>query len=138
MRSSQVAARAGVNVQTLRYYERRGLLREPDRSESGYRSYDDHAVRTVRFVKCAQQLGFSLEEIDSLLHLAAGGPDSCDAAKILATEKLAQLDDKIAQLAAMRDSLRQLVATCERAPDQRDCPLLDALDSDTEEGEPEL
>jgi Hg(II)-responsive transcriptional regulator len=138
MRTSQVAAEAGVNVQTLRYYERMGLLREPDRSESGYRSYDDHAVRTVRFVKCAQQLGFSLEEIDSLLHLAAGGPNSCDAAKTLATEKLAQLDDKVAQLAAMRDSLRQLVATCERAPDQRDCPLLDALEPDTEEGEPEL
>ncbi|MGH9917737.1 MAG: MerR family transcriptional regulator, partial [Nitrososphaerales archaeon] len=60
MRSSEVASRAGVNVQTLRYYERRGILPEPRRSDAGYRSYDAHAVRTVRFVKSAQQLGFSL------------------------------------------------------------------------------
>jgi Hg(II)-responsive transcriptional regulator len=132
-----MAAQAGVNVQTLRYYERRGLLPEPDRSESGYRSYDADAVRTVRFVKCAQQLGFSLEEIDTLLHLAAGGPDSCESAKTLASERLAQLDHKIARLTAMRDSLHQLVLTCQRAPDQRECPLLDALESDTEVGEPE-
>jgi Hg(II)-responsive transcriptional regulator len=137
MRSSQAAARAGVNVQTLRYYERRGLLPEPDRSDSGYRSYDADAVRTVRFVKCAQQLGFSLEEIDTLLHLAAGGPDSCESAKTLASERLVQLDDKIARLTAMRDSLRQLVLTCQRGPEQRECPLLDALDSNIDEGGPE-
>jgi len=127
MRSSQVAARAGVNVQTLRYYERRGLLAEPERSESGYRSYEVGAVRTVRFVKRAQALGFTLEEIDSLLQLAGGGPESCDAAKALATEKLAQLERKIADLVAMRGSLRQLVATCERARDHRECPLLDVI-----------
>lgn len=128
MRSSQVAAQAGVNVQTLRYYERRGLLPEPDRLESGYRSYGTDAVRTVRFVKSAQRLGFSLEEIDSLLELAAGGPDNCDAAKKLATEKLAQLEEKIASLTAMRDSLRQLVATCDLSRSRRVCPLLDAIE----------
>lgn len=111
MRSSEVASRAGVNVQTLRYYERRGILPEPQRSESGYRAYDAQAVRTVRFVKCAQQLGFSLEEIDSLLELAAGGPANCDAAKTLATGKIGELEAKIASLSAMCDSLRRLVAT---------------------------
>jgi MerR family transcriptional regulator, mercuric resistance operon regulatory protein len=79
MRSSQVAAEAGVNIQTLRYYERRGLLPEPDRRDSAYRDYDARAVRTVRFVKRAQQLGFSLEDIDCLLELAAGGPASWHA-----------------------------------------------------------
>ncbi len=128
MRSSQVAARAGVNVQTLRYYERRGLLPEPERSGSGYRAYRDDAVRTVKFVKGAQQLGFSLEEIDTLLHLAAGGPANCEAAKALAAEKLDQLEAKIASLTAMRKSLRQLVATCERTPGKRICPLIDALE----------
>ncbi len=127
MRTSQVAAEAGVNVQTLRYYERRGLLREPERLDSGYRTYGADAVRTVRFVKRAQQLGFSLEEIDSLLHLAAGGPENCDAAKALANEKLAQLEQKIASLIAMKDSLRRLVATCGRSPSRRDCPLLEAI-----------
>lgn len=127
MRSSQLAARAGVNVQTLRYYERRGLLPEPVRTESGYRSYGDEAARTVRFVKGAQQLGFSLEEIETLLHLAAGGPDNCDAARSVATDKLVQLEAKILSLTAMRDALGQLVATCERSPDLRVCPLLDAI-----------
>ncbi|MGH7775573.1 MAG: MerR family transcriptional regulator [Candidatus Dormibacterales bacterium] len=135
MRTSQVAAQAGVNVQTLRYYERRGLLPEPERAISGYRSYDVQAVRTVRFVKCAQQLGFSLDEIDSLLDLAAGGPSNCDAAKTVAVEKLAQLDEKIASLVAMRDSLHQLVATCDRSRSKRQCPLLDAIENNTEIGD---
>jgi Hg(II)-responsive transcriptional regulator len=135
MRSSQVAAEAGVNVQTLRYYERRGLLPEPDRLESGYRSYSTDAVRTVRFVKSAQHLGFSLEEIDTLLDLATGGPKNCDAAKTLATEKLARLEQKISGLAAMRDSLRQLVATCERSRGNRDCPMLEALEDKVVIGE---
>ena len=136
MRSSQVAAEAGVNIQTLRYYERRGLLPEPERSDSGYRAYDAQAVRTVRFVKRAQQLGFSLEDIDGLLELAAGGPASCDAARTVATEKIDQLEAKIASLSAMRDSLRQLVATCDRTPNKRECPLLEAIeDPDRCEGE---
>jgi MerR family transcriptional regulator, mercuric resistance operon regulatory protein len=128
MRSSQVAAQAGVNIQTLRYYERRGLLPEPSRSGSGYRAYDAQAVRTVCFVKRAQQLGFSLEDIDGLLKLAAGGPASCDAARALATEKVAELEAKIASLSAMRNSLRQLVVTCDRTPNERDCPLLEAIE----------
>ena len=131
MRTSQVATEAGVNIQTLRYYERRGLLPEPERSDSGYRSYDTHAVRTVRFIKGAQQLGFSLEQIDTLLALAAGGPRNCDAAKALATEKIGDLEVKIARLSVMRDSLRQLVATCDRSPSKRDCPLLEAIEDDT-------
>jgi Hg(II)-responsive transcriptional regulator len=133
MRSSQVAVQAGVNIQTLRYYERRGLLPEPDRTGSGYRCYSDDAVRTVRFVKGAQQLGFSLDEIDALLYLAAGGPDNCAAAKAVASEKLAELDVKIANLEAMRSSLSQLVATCERARSRRVCPLLDAI----QQGDPQ-
>lgn len=73
MRTGELAARAGVNTQTLRYYEGRGLLERPPRSAAGYRSYPDEAVAVVRFVKRAQELGFSLEEIGDLLHLADGG-----------------------------------------------------------------
>ena len=130
MRSAQVAQAAGVNPQTLRYYQRRGLLAEPDRLDSGYRSWDDTAVRIVRFVKHAQQLGFSLEEIASLLELADGGPHSCEGARQLADEKTAHLDAKIATLTAMRDSLRQLADTCSRPRARRHCPLLDAIDTD--------
>lgn len=130
MRISQVADEAGVNVQTLRYYERRGLLPEPQRLSSGYRAYRPEAVRRVRFVKRAQQLGFSLEEINTLLELAAGGPESCETARTIAAEKLAQLDDKISSLAAMRASLLQLIATCQRPLRLRECPLLEALGTD--------
>jgi len=116
-----------VNVQTLRYYERRGLLREPERSESGYRAWEAEAVRTVRFVKRAQGLGFTLREIEALLQLAAGGPESCDAARALAIEKLSELDTKVVSLEAMRDSLLQLVESCSRPRSERDCPLLETL-----------
>lgn len=117
-----------MNVQTLRYYERRGILPEPQRSGAGYRSYDAQAVRTVRFVKCAQQLGFSLKEIDSLLELAAGGPRSCEAARKLASERIEELEVKIEHLTAMRSSLRQLIATCDRSPTERECPLFEATE----------
>jgi MerR family mercuric resistance operon transcriptional regulator len=128
MRTGEVAAAAGVNVQTLRYYERRGLLPEPARRASGYRVYGRDAVRTVRFIKRAQELGFGLSEAEALLALAAGGPEGCDAARALADEKIAELDRRIADLEAMRDSLAQLAATCAKPRAERDCPLLQAIE----------
>jgi len=127
MRTGQVARQSGVNIQTLRYYERRGLLQAPPRRPSGYREYTSQAVEVVRFVKRAQELGFNLDEVESLLDLAAGGPASCDKARGLATQKLAELDRKITSLRALQGSLRRLVATCERPRAQRDCPLLESL-----------
>jgi Hg(II)-responsive transcriptional regulator len=128
MRIGEVARRAAVNIQTLRYYERRGLLRAPARLQSGYRAYDDDAVAVVRFIRHAQELGFTLADIDELLHLAHGGPERCAAVRALATAKIAELDRKIASLAAMRRSLERLVKTCTRPHDRRECPLLDALE----------
>ena len=127
MRTGEVAAEAGVNVQTLRYYERRGLLPEPARRESGYRVYGADAVRTVRFIKRTQDLGFGLREAETLLELAAGGPDGCDAERDLAARKIGELDRRIADLRAMRDSLQRLVATCALPREDRECPLLHAI-----------
>jgi MerR family transcriptional regulator, mercuric resistance operon regulatory protein len=127
MRTGQVAEQAGVNVQTLRYYERRGLLPEPARRESGYRVYGPDAVHTVRFIKRAQELGFGLSDAESLLGLAAGGPESCDAARDLADEKIAELDRRISDLVAMRESLGRLAATCAKPRAQRECPLLQSI-----------
>ena len=124
MRTSEVAGQAGVNSQTLRDYERRGLLAEPPRSPAGYRDYPDQAVQLLRFVKRAQQLGFTLAEIEELLQLADGGPDSCDRARALAE---ADLDRKIADLQHMRASLGELITTCERPRPERSCPLLLAI-----------
>jgi len=137
MRTAEVAARAGVNPQTLRYYERRGLLPTPPRAPSGYRAYDDTAVRVVRFVKRAQQLGFTLDEIESLLELAAGGPDACEAAQAVAQERRRDLDDKIESLVAMRDSLVRMLETCARPRAERECPLLMAIEDERDRTVPD-
>jgi MerR family transcriptional regulator, mercuric resistance operon regulatory protein len=129
VKSSEVAAQAQVKPQTLRYYERRGLLPEPERTASGYRAYSVDAVRLVRFVKRAQQLGFTLTDIEEMLHLAGGGPASCEAAKTMARTRIADLERRIQELVGMRDALSRLVDTCERPRKQRDCPLLHEIET---------
>lgn len=129
MRTSELAAQAAVNVETLRYYERLGLLSAPARSASGYRSWSPEALRAVRFVKRAQEVGFTLADIEDLLHLAGGGPERCEAVREMAHTRIDDMDRRIADLRAMRDALTQLVATCERPRDRRECPLLHTLDA---------
>ena len=129
MRTSEVAAQAHVNTQTLRYYERRGLLPEPPRSRSGYRDYGDEAVRVVRFVKRAQQLGFTLDDIEDLLHLAGGGPESCDEARVMARARIADLQLRIAELTGMRDALTRLIDTCGESRAERQCPILQDIET---------
>jgi len=127
MRTAQAAAAAGVNIQTLRYYERRGLLAAPARNASGYRDYGPEAVQTVRFVKRAQELGFDLRDAEVLLGLAAGGPEACEAARAVAEDKIAELDRRIADLSAMRRCLDGLVAGCAKPRAERTCPLLETI-----------
>jgi Hg(II)-responsive transcriptional regulator len=129
MRTSELAGQAGVNAETLRYYERRGLLDEPPRTAGGYRDYPAAAVQLLRFIKRAQELGFTLDEIEELLHLNHGGPDSCDAARALAQARRADLETRIADLTRMRGSLTDLIATCELPRAERSCPLLAAIDN---------
>lgn len=129
MRTSEVAAQARVNAQTLRYYERRGLLAVPERTGSGYRTYGPDAVRVVRFVKRAQQLGFTLADIEELLQLAQGGPEGCEDAEAMARSRIAEMQHRIDELTAMRDALAQLVDTCRQPRAQRDCPILRAIET---------
>ena len=129
VRTSEVAAQAHVNTQTLRYYERRGLLPHPERTHSGYRAYTPDAVRVVRFVKRAQQLGFTLDDIEDLLHLADGGPASCDEARTMARTRITDLQQRINELAGMRDALTQLVDTCDKPRAERDCPILHDIET---------
>jgi MerR family transcriptional regulator, mercuric resistance operon regulatory protein len=129
VRTSEVARQADVNSQTLRYYERRGLLPEPERSPAGYRTYTADTVRLVHFVKRAQSLGFTLDDIEELLHLAGGGPASCDEAKAMARNRITDLEQRIAELVGMRDALTRLVDTCERPRTRRDCPLLHEIET---------
>ena len=116
-----------MNPQTLRYYERRGLLSEPVRSPGRYRVYPAEAVQRVRFIRRAQELGFTLAEVEVLLHLAEGGPDSCEKARALATDKITDLRRRIADLQSLLTGLTRLVATCELPQAQRDCPILHEL-----------
>jgi Hg(II)-responsive transcriptional regulator len=129
VRTSELAAQAEVNPQTLRYYERRGLLAEPVRSAGGYRAYPPDALRRVRFIKRAQELGFTLTEVETLLDLSGGGPDSCDAVRTLATEKIIDLRRRIADLQTLQAGLTRLVATCDLPRAQRECPILHELDT---------
>ena len=131
MRTSEVAARANVNVQTLRYYERRGLLAEPDRSAAGYRAYSLAAVHTVRSIKRAQELGFTLSDIEELLELSEGGPAGCAAVRSMAVTRLEDLERRISDLRSMYDGLSRLVATCKQPRSERECPVLRQIGADT-------
>ena len=117
-------------MQTLRYYERRGLLDAPPRTTGGYRQYPTSTVSLLRFVKRAQQLGFSLAEVEELLNLTEGGPENCDTARALAETHMIELDRKIADLTRMRKSLGELLSTCSRPRAGRKCPLLKAIHDD--------
>lgn len=128
LRSGEVAKAAGVNVETLRYYERRGLLAEPARRESGYREYPPEAVHVVRFIKRAQALGFTLVEVDELLGLRSDGERSCGEVRDAAAEKIREIDAKIESLSAIKSALATLVATCVDGASTRECPILESLD----------
>lgn len=128
MRIGEVAAAAGVNIQTLRYYERRRLLSAPRRRESGYREYSPDVVELVRFVKHAQTLGFKLAEIEELLALRKHAP-SCREVRDVAAAKISDIDEKILQLSSIRDSLRRLVTACKRSESSERCAIIEALDA---------
>ena len=129
MTIGQVASHAGVNVQTIRYYERRGLIPKPERTRSGYRSYPDDAVRRVGFIKRAQELGFSLNEISDLLKLRVRSATACATVEKRARSKIAIVEEKIADLQRMKRVLGRLVAACETSAHTGDCPILEAMES---------
>ncbi|TDC65488.1 MerR family transcriptional regulator, partial [Actinomadura sp. GC306] len=108
MRSGQVAAAAGVNPQTLRYYERRGLLDRPARTPGGHRLYPGETVTLLRVIKTAQRLGFTLDEVAALLEPARRGADAGLAGR--AREKLAEVEARIEELAAVAATLRSALA----------------------------
>lgn len=135
MRIGAVAAAANVNEQTLRYYERAGLLEPPTRSANGYRDYPDDTVTLVRFTKRAQELGFSLDEARTLSRLRSDPSKSCLKVRQLAADKVADIERRIADLSAMHADLSALVATC-REQTVPACPILDALESAASAGQP--
>ncbi|MFA5708031.1 MAG: MerR family transcriptional regulator [Mycolicibacterium sp.] len=135
LRSGQVAAAAGVNIETLRYYERRGLLREPQRSLGGHRLYPPETVTMMRVIKAAQRLGFTLDEVAELLAATGLGGRSDAGLQARAADKLAEVDEKLVELTAVRDTLRAALAAgcddllaCAESPC---CPLPFTAENDS-------
>lgn len=126
--TGEVAERAGVNVQTVRYYERRGLIPEPPRSSGGFRQYRPEHVARIRFIKRAQELGFTLEEAHELLSLRAT-PDADRAdVRAVAQEKRDEVQQKIDDLQRIQATLNHLITACEGHGSTDDCPILHALE----------
>lgn len=125
--TGELARKAGVGVETVRFYERQGLLAEPDRRASGYRQYDDEAVAVIRFIRRAKELGFTLKEIKSLLALRNDSSATRADVRQQAQEKLVDIEAKIADLARMQEALSTLVKKCHGSGSKIGCPILEAL-----------
>ncbi|MEO6799726.1 MAG: MerR family DNA-binding protein [Rhodanobacter sp.] len=122
-----VAKRVGVAIDTIRFYEREGLLPEPLRRASGYRSYGESTISQLRFIRRAKRLGFTLEEIRELLALSADRQRGVKAVKKRAQQRLAAIEERIVELQRVRDGLAQLVESCPGHGAPEHCPILRAL-----------
>jgi MerR family mercuric resistance operon transcriptional regulator len=120
----QLANKAGINVETIRYYERRGLIKRPVKPASGYRQYNKQALQKLLFIKRAKNLGFKLDEIGSLLNLSS---EHCGEVKSLAEEKLVHVNNKISDLQGLAEVLGDLVRQCNNSADRVHCPIIETL-----------
>lgn len=125
----QVAKIGGVNIETIRYYERQGLIPPPPRRESGYRQYPEDTVNRVRFIKRAQELGFSLKEIAELFSLRVGPDTVCADVRKRAVAKIGEIEQKMDTLQRMKKVLTKLAAECEGRGPVSECPILEALET---------
>ena len=129
MKIGEVAKQSEVGIETIRYYEREGLLAEPKRRPSGYRQYDQSAVARLKFIRRAKELGFTLAEIRELLGLWFDSNTRCEHVRQRAEQKITDIDDKIRSLQKMKRSLKKVISECETKNSIDDCPLLEGIDS---------
>lgn len=122
----KLAAATGANVETIRYYERAGLISPPARTEGNYRSYRDDDVARLRFIRRTRDLGFSLEQVRALLSISGQRDSSCGTVDAIATEHLVEVDRKIADLTALRRELADAVASCAGGK-VAECRILEAF-----------
>ena len=125
----KLADQAGVGIDTVRFYERRGLLPKPQRTASGYRLYDESSISRIRFVRRAKRLGFTLSEIEILLQLQDKGGRKSEV-KAITTRKLEQIDTKISDLSRMREVLTALASECSGQGNIATCPIIEAIAED--------
>jgi MerR family copper efflux transcriptional regulator len=126
LKIGQVSRLAGIAVETVRFYERQGLLDEPARKASGYRLYSEDVIPRLQFIKRAKELGFSLGEIADLLSLGVDSSATCEEVRRRATEKIEEISGKIDDLSRMKCALEALVSACDEGTGSA-CPLLEAL-----------
>lgn len=129
LRIGQLARAAGVNVETIRYYERRGLLPEPPRTRSGYREYPESDVARLGFIRRAQELGFTLREIGELLDLRMEPGTRPADVKARVEAKISDVEAKIRDLETIREALDRLAGACDIHGPVGDCPFIEALES---------
>ncbi len=124
-----VAKQAGLGIETIRFYEQKGLIPLPSRSESGYRQYSADIIRRLEFIQRAKDLGFSLKEITDLLSLRVDPKTTCSNVKQRTEAKIAEVTRKISELQRIRKALNRLVKSCRGKGPRTDCPILDALET---------
>ena len=121
---SKVAKELEINIETVRFYERRGLIEQPPKPELGYRDYPDETVNRIRFIKRSQELGFTLDEIANLLSL---NDRPCGQVQELAEHKLAAVKEKMTDLRRLEKALKGLLTQCRNNDDDSHCPIIDSL-----------
>lgn len=128
----KLARAAGVAVETVRFYERKGLIADPPRRSSGYREYSEEVVRRLRFIRRAKELGFSLREIEELLALRTG-PATCGEVREQISAKLADIKERVRDLNRMGSALEELHTLCESTDPLGDCPILELIEETRDE-----
>jgi len=125
--TGDVAKLAKVGTETIRFYERKGIIEEPPRSQSGYRQYTTTTVQKIQFIKLAQDLGFTLKDIGELLALKVDNFASCSRVKLKTEAKLLEITSKIKDLKRIQRSLKKLTDSCDKNKNTKECPILDSL-----------
>ena len=124
MKIGELAKLATVNIETVRFYERKGLIKQPVKPQSGYRQYTVEALERILFIKRSQKLGFTLEEISTLLSMESA---KCDEVQALAKSKLISVRNKLHDLKQMESALKSLLKDCQTNAERAGCPIIDAL-----------
>ena len=127
MRIGQLAKLAGINIESVRFYERKGLIIQPIKPQQGYRQYPDKTLQRILFIKRAQKLGFTLEEISDLLAMETA---KCNEVQELAKSKLEDVRTRLADLSRMESVLVDLLISCKTNPNNAECPIIDSLIND--------
>lgn len=129
----RLAKQAGVGVETIRFYEREGLITQPDKQISGFRQYPADAIRRIRFIRHAKEHGFTLKEVRELLHLRADTDSTCADVRVRVETKITDIDKHIASLERMRSALSRLAQNCCKRDPISECPILDELDREDQD-----